>query len=406
VTPRRPAVLSGIQVPGFRAAGVHCGLKKAGEPDLALLVSDAPCTAAGVFTTASVVGAPVEVSREHLRGGRARAVVANAGISNVALGARGLRDARAMARHAAGRLGCRGEDVLVASTGVIGEPLPMAKVRAGIAAAAAALAPRGLSDAARAILTTDTRPKLAARRLRVGDAAVHVAGIAKGSGMIEPRMATMLCFVLTDAVVAAGPLRAMLRRTADATLNRLSVDGETSTSDMALVLANGRAGNRPLGGPRGAGARAFETALGEVLEELARGLARDGEGATRLVTVRVEGAASRQEAERAARRIANSLLVKTAIFGADANWGRILQAVAAARVRIALERTRVALAGVPVFRNGAPAGPGARARAQARLRRASEVAVEVHLGAGSAGARMLTCDLGYDYVRINAEYTT
>jgi len=405
VTARRPPALSRIQVPGFRAAGVHCGLRKAGAPDLALLVSDAPCAAAGVFTTASVVGAPVEVSREHLRGGRARAVVANAGISNVALGARGLRDARAMARHAAGRLGCRGEDVLVASTGVIGEPLPMGKVRAGIAAAAAALAPGGLPDAARAILTTDTRPKLAARRIRLGDATVHVAGLAKGSGMIEPRMATMLCFVLTDAAVVAGALRRMLRSAADATLNRVSVDGETSTSDMALLLANGRAGNRPLGDRRSARARAFEGALGQVLEELARMLARDGEGATKLVAVRVEGAASPAQAERAARRIANSTLVKTAIFGGDANWGRILQAVAAARVRIALERARVVLAGVPVFRNGAAAGPAARARAAAGLG-AAEVAVEVHLGVGRARARMLTCDLTYDYVRINAEYTT
>ena len=392
-------------VPGFRAAGVHCGIKPSGAPDLALIASDAPCAAAGVFTRSSVVGAPVELSRRRVRAGRARAVLVNSGVSNVAMGERGRRSAEQMTAWAAASLGCRPGEVLVASTGVIGQPLPMAKLRRGIRAAADALRPQGLPDAARAILTTDTHPKLAARRVRVGDATVHVAGIAKGVGMIEPHMATLLAFVLCDAAVAPPFLRRVLRRAADASFNRVSVDGEQSTSDTALLLANGRAGNHLLRGPGSRGAGAFAQAVGEVCEELARMLARDGEGATKLVTVRVGGARSPAEAERAARRIANSMLVKTALFGRDPNWGRILQTVGAGGVRLHLARTRIALCGVTVFRDGASAGPAARRRAAARLG-APDVAIEVHLGVGRAEARIWTCDLSYDYVRINAEYTT
>ncbi len=396
--------MTALRVPGFRAAGIHCGIKD-DAPDLALLVSDAPCSAAGVFTRSSVVGAPVALCRERIRAGRARAVVVNSGISNVAMGARGDRDARRMAAWAASCLGCAPEEVLVASTGVIGEPLPMDRLRSGIPAAARALRPAGLRDAARAIMTTDTRPKWAAAETRVAGTPVRVAGIAKGVGMCAPDMATVLGFVLTDAAASPALLRRLWRRTAAETFNRVTVDGETSTSDTALLLANGRAGHRVLRDPASAGARRLATALGEVCEELAQALARDGEGATRLVTVVVEGARSATAAEKAAARIANSPLVKTALFGADANWGRILQTVGAGRVPLRLERTRVVLAGVTVFRDGASAGPAARRRAEARLRR-REVEVRVHLGDGRATARRWTCDLSYDYVRINAEYTT
>jgi glutamate N-acetyltransferase/amino-acid N-acetyltransferase len=345
-------------VPGFRAAGLHCGIKKGGEPDLALIASDAPCAAAGVFTTSTVVGAPVELSRERVRSGR-----------------------------------------------VIGEPLPMARLRSGIPGAVRALRADGLPDAARAIMTTDTHPKLAWRSVRVGDANVHVAGIAKGVGMVEPNMATMLAFALTDAAATPAFVRRTLRESVGPTLNRISVDGEMSTSDTALLLANGRAGNHSLRGPSSPGAAAFRRAVDGVFEDLARMLARDGEGATKLVTVRVSGARDAADAERAARRIANSLLVKTAVFGGDANWGRILQTLGAGGVRLDLDRTRVRLGGVTVFRNGTSAGPAARRRAEARLA-ADEVEIEVHLGAGRACDRVWTCDLTYDYVRINAEYTT
>jgi glutamate N-acetyltransferase/amino-acid N-acetyltransferase len=322
------------------------------------------------------------------------------------MGERGRRDALCTAEFAARALGCPAEQVLVASTGVIGRPLPMEKVRRGVAAASAALAASGFERAARAIMTTDTFPKRALARARVAGRAVTVAGIAKGSGMIEPEMATMLAFLFTDAAVEPGFLRAALREAADASFNRVSVDGETSTSDSVILLANGLAANPPLRGPRSPGADRFAAALAEVAGSLAVDLARDGEGATKLVTVRVAGAASAAEAERAARRIANSLLVKTAVFGADPNWGRILQTVGAARVRLRLPRARVDLAGVTVFRHGAPVGPAATARAAARLRASKEVEIRADLGCGRASAWVWTCDLSYDYVRINAEYTT
>jgi glutamate N-acetyltransferase/amino-acid N-acetyltransferase len=321
------------------------------------------------------------------------------------MGARGLRDARAMAAAAAGELGLREAEVLVASTGVIGQPLPLDKIRRGIAAAASELAAEGLDAASRAILTTDTVPKLASARARVGGREIRVAGICKGSGMIEPNLATMLAFVVTDALVTPAALRAIWREVADASFNRVTVDGESSTSDTALCFANGLAGNRPVASASGGDALALRRALEAVATELAQALARDGEGATKLVTVDVRGAASAAEAERAARRIANSMLVKTAIFGRDPNWGRILQTVGAGRVKIDLSRCRVKLGGVAIFERGASAGPAARERAAVALEQA-EIPIEVVLGRGPGRARVWTCDLSYDYVRINAEYTT
>jgi glutamate N-acetyltransferase/amino-acid N-acetyltransferase len=391
-------------VPGFLASGISCGIKR-GAPDLAVIASQAPAAVAGVFTRSSVVGAPVELSRARVRAGRARAVVVNSGIANVATGRAGLQAARRMTAWTASALGCPEEQVLVASTGVIGEPLPLVRLRRGIPRAVAALAEDGLPRAASAIMTTDTVPKLASRRVRIAGRPVTLAGIAKGSGMVQPDMATMLAFLFTDAAVRAPTLRKLLRDAVEGSFNRLTVDGETSTSDTVLLFANGRAGNRELRRAGGPEARGFARALGELCEELTRALARDGEGATKLVTVKVRGGRSTAEAERVARRIANSPLVKTAIFGGDPNWGRILQTVGAARVGIRLERAEVRLAGVPVFRSGAGAGPAARRRAGSRLK-APEVEIEVHLGAGRGAASVWTCDLSYDYVRINAEYTT
>jgi glutamate N-acetyltransferase/amino-acid N-acetyltransferase len=321
------------------------------------------------------------------------------------MGARGRRDARAMTDEAARVLGVRPEEVLVASTGVIGAPLPMQRVRRGIRAAGAALAADGMDRAARAIMTTDTFPKLAVASARIGGRPIAVAGIAKGSGMIEPDMATMLAFLVTDAAVTPAFLRSALRGAVDESFNRISVDGEGSTSDMVLLLANGAAGNAVLRGARSPGARRFRAAVSEVATALARDLARDGEGATKLIDVRVSGARSAVQAERAARRIANSLLVKTAVFGGDANWGRILQTVGAGRIALRLDRTSVRLGGITVFRDGASTGPAARRRAAARLAR-PEIEIAVDLGAGRARAQVWTCDLSYDYVRINAEYTT
>ncbi len=393
------------RVRGFAFAGVHCGIKDDGARDLALIVSDRPAAAAGVFTRSTVPGAPVVVAKRHLRGGRARGIVANAGNANVAMGERGEQDALVMAAAAAKAVGCEARDVLTASTGVIGVRLPMGRIERGIPQLAAALDPDGLAAAAEAILTTDTVAKVAHRRLRVGEAMVNIAGMAKGSGMLEPRMATMLAFAVTDAAIEPDLLRGMWREVADDTFNRVTIDGETSTSDTAILLANGACGARPLRSARGAAGRRLQEGLHTLCTELAQGLARDGEGATKLVTVEVTGAQSPAEAERAGRRIANSMLVKTALFGRDPNWGRILQTVGAGEVRLDLARTRVDLCGVPVFRRGASTGEAARERAGRRMG-APEIAIRIHLAAGRAKARFWTCDLSYDYVRINAEYTT
>jgi glutamate N-acetyltransferase/amino-acid N-acetyltransferase len=391
-------------VAGFRFSGVRCGIKRRGL-DLALLVSDRPASAAGVFTRSTVPSAPVVVCRRRLRSGRARAIVVNSGISNVAMGAAGLADAERMSAQAAAALGVRASEVLPASTGVIGVPLPIDAIERGLPRAARALEPGGLGRAARAIMTTDTVAKAAGRRFAIGRKRCSVVGIAKGSGMIEPRMATMLAFLATDAAVAPAALRRLWREVADETFNRVTVDGETSTSDTAIVLAGGAAGAVPIQSARSAGGRALRAALLEVAGELAQALARDGEGATKLVTVRVEGAKTPAQAELAARRIANSLLVKTAIFGGDPNWGRILQTVGAGRVALDLARTEVRLCGVPVFRRGASTGPAARKRAGGRMK-ANEIEIGVHLAAGRARCHIWTCDLSYGYVRINAEYTT
>ena len=391
------------RVPGFRAAGVRCGIKDRGL-DLALIESEVPATAAGVFTRSTVVGAPVVVSRERLRAARPaiRAIVANSGCANVAVGRRGLDDAEGMATATARGLGCAPREILVASTGLIGTPLPMARLRRALPRVVQRLGPGGLAAAARAIMTTDTVPKIAARRLRIDGCEVQLAGIAKGAGMIEPNTATLLSFLLTDAAVSAPLLDRLLRSAVDASFNRVTVDGEASTSDSIFLLANGRAGHAPLRRIAGRDGERFSTALRELCEELAQAIARDGEGATKLVTVRVEGAKTRREAELAARRIANSLLVKTALFGADPNWGRILQTVGAARVAIDIERASVWLSGVAVFDRGRPRPPGAAAR---RLL-APEVEVRVQLAAGTHAAQLWTCDLSSDYVRINAEYHT
>ncbi len=389
------------RVPGFRAAGVRCGIKRPGALDLALIVSDRPAVAAGVFTRNRVPGAPVIVSRDHLRGGRAQAIVVNSGISNVAMGARGLRDARRMTEITAAELGLRSEHVLVSSTGVIGRALPMPRIATGIPRAVRALSTTGWSAASRAILTTDTRPKLAQAKAR----GASLLGIAKGSGMTMPDMATMLAFIVTDLAVQPAFLRRALREAAEQSFNRLSIDGETSTSDTVIVLANGAAGNRALGA-RSARAKEFGRALLGLCQELTEKLAADGEGVSRVAEVVVSGARSDALAERAARKIANSLLVKTALFGADPNWGRVVQTVGAAGVPFKPEELGVRIGGVQLLRRGTPVGGASALRGAQRAMRKKRVVIAVSLGHGRGSARVTTCDLGYEYVRINAEYTT
>ncbi len=390
-----------VEVPGFLAAGIACGIKPSGKPDLALIVSDRLASAAAVFTTSRFPGAPVVVSRAHIRSGVARGAIVNSGVSNVANGARGLADATEMTRLLAAEIGARPREIQVASTGVIGRRLPMDKLRDGVPRAAAALSTRGFEAAAEAILTTDSVPKLVQQRAR----GFTLAGMAKGAGMIMPRMATMLSFIVTDLAVEPAFLRNALRDAVGPTFNALTIDGETSTSDTVLVLANGAAGNRPVsaGSARG---KEFARALLELCRELCYRLARDGEGVTKLATIAVSGARSDADADRVARSVANSALFKTALFGGDPNWGRIIQAIGAAGVKLSPAKVDVRIGGVQMLRGGEPSAGASGLRRAERAMRKKEVPIEISVGGGSGRARMLTTDFSYEYVRVNAEYTT
>lgn len=402
-------VEGGVTAPrGFKAAGVSCGIKKqrpgAVAPlDLAMIVADGPVSAAAVFTTNKAVAAPVVVSREHLAtsGGRARAIVANSGCANAATGEAGMRVAREMAAAAAEALECRSSDVLIASTGVIGVQLDIEKVRAGVTAATAALAVGGASDAMKAIMTTDPFPKSAAAAIDTPYGTVTVGGIAKGSGMIEPRMATMLGFLTTDAQAEPAVLAAALRRVVDATFNAITVDGECSTNDCVFLLASGSSGVTIT---RHDDPRLIEPMM-QVAGHLAREIVRGGEGATKLVTVQVTGAESHGDAWLAARTIANSPLVKTAIHGGDPNWGRLVAAAGRSGAAFNLDRASVSIGDVQLFVSGTPHDE--RADAAAAVLQAAEVTITVDLGMGGAHtATMWTCDFSAEYVRINAEYRT
>jgi len=393
---------------GFRAGTAAVGVKKLTEkPDVGVLICDVEACAAGVFTQNRVCAAPVTVSREHLAAGRpVRAVVANSGNANACTGDQGLADARRMARLAADRIGCPMEAVLVASTGIIGRLLPMDKIEMGLSRAWAGLAAGPEADLAfaRAIMTTDTRPKQAGVRLSLGGRTVTVAGATKGVGMIAPHMATALGFLATDAAVAPALLDKVLRRTADATYNCLTVDGHTSTNDTLLVLASGLAmpGSKLADGSPDAAA--FEAAILAVCDSLARQIAADAEGGTKTIEIFVTGAATCDEARRAAASIANSPLVKCAFFGEDPNWGRIVSAAGYAGISSGPETMRLALGDLVIFDKGRPV-PADEKKLEAVMK-ARDIAVHLDLGAGGGEARYLTCDFGYDYIKINAEYTT
>jgi glutamate N-acetyltransferase / amino-acid N-acetyltransferase len=387
---------------GFRAAGISAGIKASGGLDLALLVSETPAHAAAVFTTNKATAAPVVVSREHLSrsGGVARAIVVNSGCANACTGAEGLQAARDTTAVVAQLVGCRDQEVLVASTGVIGVALPMDKIRAGLPAAFRSIAADQGSLAARAIMTTDPFPKEAATQIAIGGAGVAIGGMAKGSGMIEPMMATMLGFVTTDAAVPTPLLDRALREAVDLTFNAITVDGECSTNDCVMLLANGASGVAI--DDRGYGA--FAAGLTAVCRELALGIVRGGEGATKLVTVNVAGAASPEEARKAAKAIANSPLVKTAIHGGDPNWGRLIAVAGRAGVAFDLERAAVTIGGTVLFEAGRPHDE--RAPEAANYLKGTDLTVLVDLGVGRASSTVWTCDLSAEYVRINADYRT
>lgn len=385
---------------GFRAAAVAAGIKQDGL-DLALLVADWGCAAAAVFTTNRAQAAPVIVSREHLKGGQARAVVVNAGCANAATGEPGMADAREMAAVTARELGCRPNEVVVASTGVIGVRLPMDKVRAGITQATAALSPEGGAAAARAILTTDTRPKEAMVEFSVDGHGARVGAMAKGAGMIAPNMATMLAFFTTDAAVEPRLLQRALREAVGQSLNRITVDGDMSTNDMAVVLASGALSTRAIM-EEGKAYDSFRWALGEASRKVAEMIVRDGEGATKLAEVRVEGARVESDADRVARTVAESPLVKTALHGGDPNWGRILGAVGRCGVELDINKVDIWLGDVWVAQGGRARTYDESAAHQALL--ADPVRIRIGLGEGRAVGWMWTCDLSRAYVDINAHY--
>ncbi len=404
------------RVPGFQATGVACGLKESGQADLALVVCERPAAAAALFTTNAFKGAPVLYDSSLL--GRyepvsIQAVVANAGNANACTGEQGLRDAERMARLTESHLHLPADSVLVLSTGIIGHLMPMSKVEAGIEAACQTLSPTGGADAARAIMTTDLVPKEAYVQFDAGG----VGAMAKGSGMIHPDLAapgsrssqgggphaTMLCVVVTDAVVPATVLQVALEGAVHASFNRITVDGDTSTNDTVVLLAGGQAGNKAIE-PGTDAYRRFEVALAGVCLSLARQIARDGEGATRLVEIVVQGAVSDEEAERAAKTVATSPLVKTAIFGADPNWGRVLAAIGRSGAAVDPARTGLWLNRIQLVAEGMPL-PFDPESAHEALKGA-EVTFVADLGLGSGKATVWTCDLSYKYVEINAEYHT
>ncbi len=392
--------------PGFRAVGVKCGVRTGSGPDLGVLLSDRPCSAAGVFTTNRVKAAPVMYCREILSSGPAgvRAIVVNAGIANACTGAQGLENAAATAAAAESLLGLGKRSALVMSTGVIGHQLPMDRIHTGLKEAAVRLNNGESGDFQRAIMTTDLVEKTVAAKFELGGKAVTIGAAAKGSGMIHPNMATMLAFFTTDADIAPVALREALRDVVSRTFNMVSVDGDRSPNDSAFVLANGASGAPRIEKSGSPAWEEFKQALYLAAETLAKKIAADGEGATHLVEIRVSGADSFENADRVARSVANSPLVKTALFGADPNWGRIICAAGYSGAPVEPERTDITLAGIRVFSRGAPVAADLEAlRAGLRSR---EIVIELNLGQGSESCRFWTCDFSYDYVKINAEYHT
>jgi len=389
---------------GFKFSAVEAAVKKPGRLDLALIYSEVPAQVAAVFTLNAVKAAPVLLDEERVKSGFTRGLVVNSGNANACTGAAGMADAVETTALVAAGLGIAPEELLVSSTGVIGVPLPMERIRSAIPGLVAGVGRSSLDDVASAIMTTDTFPKLQSRTGMAGGVPYTVAGVAKGAGMIMPNMATMLAFIVTDAAVEPGLLQQLFRDAADCSFNSITVDGDTSTNDTALLMANGAAGN-PLIASGSPDAAAFAAILNDVLLELAKQIVRDGEGATKFVAITVRGAIDNADAKKAAMAVANSSLVKTAFFGQDANWGRIFAAVGYSGARVEQLRAELFFDEVRMVKDGLFTGGDAEARGTEVLKKKDfTVTVDLHLGDGSA--TVYTSDLSYDYVKINADYRT
>jgi glutamate N-acetyltransferase / amino-acid N-acetyltransferase len=389
-------------IPGFRASAVAAGLKKDNALDLALIFSEKEATVAGAFTTNKVKAAPVILSREHAGSGKAKAIIANSGNANACTGNTGLNDARLTAELVAKELGVAFDEVLVASTGVIGQPLDMELITGAIPGLIENLSPDGIPDAARAIMTTDSFSKISMFRGLAGDVPYRILGIAKGAGMIMPHMATLLCFILSDIRIDAQDLKHALLSPVETTFNRITVDGDTSTNDMVLVMANGTAENGPLSK---ADQREFIDGLKTVMGELARMMVKDGEGATKLVNVEVKRAYSPSDALNAAKTVANSSLVKTAFYGQDPNWGRIMAALGRAGIVMEEQRVDIWIDDILIVEGGLGKGVEPEKRAAEKMGK-QEFDLTIDLHQGDYQDRIITCDLTHDYVTINADYRT
>ena len=393
-------------VNGIRLGTAKAGIRKPDRYDLVLIECVPGTTAAAVFTQNRFCAAPVTVAREHLAKATPRALLINTGFANAGTGAPGYQDARDCCAAVAKQLGCKTEEVLPFSTGVIGERFPLERVLAGIPACIGGLSPAGWADAAHGIMTTDTAAKASTRSIEIGTARFHVTGIAKGAGMICPNMATMLAFIATDAAVSAEILQAALQTAVEGSFNRITIDGDTSTNDACMLLATGQASDAVIERTHGPVYAAFVRALQEVCDELAQAIVRDGEGATKFIAIDVAGGASEADCLEVAYAIAHSPLVKTACFASDPNWGRILAAVGRARIaRLDVGAVAIYINDLCIVRGGARAPDYSEAQGQAVMREA-ELRLRVELGAGVAQARVWTTDLSHEYVRINAEYRT
>lgn len=393
---------SPIAVPGFKAGSVAAGVRYHNRLDLGLIIADQPCAAAGIFTTNQVKAPSVVLAKKRLQNGKARAVLVNSGNANTCVGPRGAADNKRATMSLAKAAGIDPSLVLMNSTGVIGEPLAVDRVTKAIPGLVRSVSSDGLPDFARAIMTTDTRPKLALRKVAMGKGRVVIAGVAKGAGMIMPNMATMLAYILTDAVMDAGSLKKTLAAAADDSFNALTVDGDTSTSDSIIMMAGGDSGIRP------GRSRAFNDAVSDLCLELAQDIAKDAEGATRMFKIKVEGAKTKSDADKVARRVANSPLVKTAVHAADPNWGRVMAALGSAGVKLDPDKVGVSFVSekgskVLVVKGGALAPGYSEARA-GKILSGSGFTIVINLCQGRAARTIFACDLSAEYVKINAEY--
>ncbi|WP_281279318.1 bifunctional glutamate N-acetyltransferase/amino-acid acetyltransferase ArgJ [Desulfobotulus mexicanus] len=391
--------MSAMQCRGFSAGSICAGIKYKDRPDLAMLICDHPAAAAAVFTKNRVTAAPVRLSRDNIISGRCQALIVNSGNANCATGEKGMENAKAMAEAAASALQIAPELVQVASTGVIGQQLPMDRILPKIPELAASLHPQGLDDLASAIMTTDLVKKTASRTLKIRGKEITLCGVAKGSGMIQPDMATMLAFLVTDADILPERLSALLKEAVNKSFNRISVDGDTSTNDTVLLMASGASGIQPSGEEE----EIFAAVLKDICLDLATQVVQDGEGATKLVKIVVEGAKNREDALKAADTVANSPLVKTAIFGEDANWGRLAMAVGRSGADLDPDRITLSFDDALLVKDGVWLGQDAESRASAVMKQKT-FTILIDLGIGDGKDFMLTCDFSYDYVRINADY--